>query len=113
MIIRRRGLGDDTTGSNPIGDVFSSLISPVSSSVATAMTPQLKSMVTAATPALKDMFITDVLPKFSVAFVLAMVAGAVSAAAVGSWFATRGEGRRRVYANQPFVGVRRRSRRAA
>lgn len=115
MTIQGRGLGDDATSSDSssVSDVFSSLISPVSGSVATALTPQLKSIVTAATPAIRDVLITDVLPKFTVAFVLAMVAGAVSAAAIGSYFATRSEGRRRVYANQPFLPVRRRRRRVA
>jgi len=70
------GVGDATT------DAVTALI-----------VPQLKKIVsesmTAADPTIRSILREEVLPKFGLAVVLGMVGGAIAAAAIGSWFATR------------------------
>lgn len=73
-------VGDSTTDA---------LLAPVTA----ALLPQLKDIVAksaeASEPMIRRIVVEDVLPKFGTAVVLGMLVGAISAAAVGSWFATR------------------------
>lgn len=79
-IRRQYGVGDATTDA---------LLAPVTA----ALLPQLKDIVAksaeASEPMIRRIVVEDVLPKFGTAVVLGMLLGAISAAAVGSWFATR------------------------
>lgn len=74
------GVGDATTDA---------LLAPAM----TAILPQVQAMVAkaaeAAEPTIRKVVVEDVLPKFGTALVISLVAGAVGAAAIGAWFATR------------------------
>lgn len=58
-----------------------------------AMLPKLQELVAksaeASEPMIRRIVVEDVLPKFGTAVVLGLAGGAVLAAAIGSWFATR------------------------
>jgi len=69
------------------------IVGPLTDQLVARILPQMKDMVARAAegaePTIRKVVIEEVLPKFGAATVLGMVAGAIGAAAIGSWFATR------------------------
>lgn len=92
-------------------DALTAAVAPIVNQITAALLPKMKEIVArsaeAAEPTIRKVVVEDVLPKFGLAVVLALVAGAAVAAAVGSYFATRGSGRRNP-AGWPYVPMRRR-----
>ena len=86
-------------------DALSAAIMPIADKITAALLPRMKEIVAsaseAAEPTIRKVIVEEVLPKFGLATVLGLVAGAVMAAAIGSYFATSGSTPQR-------VGVRRR-----
>ena len=64
--------------------------------ISAALLPKMKEIVAsaseAAEPTIRKVVVEDVLPKFGLATVLGLIAGAAVAAAIGSHFATSGRG---------------------
>jgi len=91
-------------------DALSAAIMPIADKITAALLPRMKEIVAsaseAAEPTIRKVMVEDVLPKFGLAVVLALVAGAAVAAAIGSHFASRGA--RRNPAGWPYVPMRRR-----
>lgn len=85
IAVRRPGLGADLT---------SSVTSGVTDAVADAIMPKLK-----------DFMIEEILPKFGLAVVIGLAAGAALAAAIGAHFATR---RHSGVRSNPYRSYRRR-----
>lgn len=93
-------------------DALTAAIMPVADRITAALLPRMKEIVAksaeAAEPTIRKVVTEDVLPKFGLATVLGLVAGAVAAAAIGSYFATRGGSRARRNPGWPYVPMRRR-----
>lgn len=91
-------------------DAIAMAIAPIADRITAALLPRMKEIVAsaseAAEPTIRKVMIEDVLPKFGLAVILGLVAGAAVAAAVGSHFATRGA--RRNPAGGLHVPMRRR-----
>lgn len=90
-------------------DPFAAVVTPVADRIFNALLPRMKEVVAkaseAAEPTIRKVIKEEVLPKFGLAVVLGLVGGAVAAAAIGSYFATR--------RNPGSLPVRRRRRYAA
>jgi hypothetical protein len=94
-------------------DALTAAVMPIADKITAALLPRMKEIVAsaseAAEPTIRKVITEDVLPKFGLATILGLVAGAAVAAAIGSYFATSGRARaRRNPAGWPYVPMRRR-----
>lgn len=84
----------DGLGQDPIA----SALSPIADQIVSALMPKMKELVAnasqSAKPVIEQVMTETVLPKFGLAVVLGLAAGAAVAAAIGSHFAMRGSARR-------------------
>ena len=91
-------------------DALTAAIMPIADKITAALLPKMKEIVAsaseAAEPTIRKVVTEDVLPKFGLAVILGLAAGAAVAAAIGSHFATRGA--RRNPPGWPYVVMRRR-----
>lgn len=87
-------------------DAIAAAIAPIADRITAALMPRMTEIVRnaseAAEPTIRKVVTEDVLPKFGAAILVALVAGAAVAAAIGAHFASRGTRR------NPYVPMRRR-----
>lgn len=93
-------------------DPLASAIGPITDKITAALLPRMSEIVAqaseAAEPTIRRVMVEDVLPKFGLAVVVGLVAGAAIAAAIGAHFASRRSGVRRNPPGWPYVAMRRR-----
>lgn len=80
-------------GTNGLGQGIDSVVGGIADKIVASLMPRMKEVVAqaseAAEPTIRKVIQEDVLPKFGIAVVLGLAAGAAMAAAIGSYFATR------------------------
>ncbi len=86
------------------GDPFAAVVQPVADRIFNALLPRMKDIVAraseAAEPTIRKVIKEEVVPAIGLITILGLVAGAVAASAIGSYFATK--------RNPAYLPIRRR-----